>query len=882
MSKSTDFLKAVFGPVTTSPVWIQSLGNDRDGGEAPKHVATRDMTQIDGFIAKWDRPGRGLFFSVATINDNKRRKEHAAEGIGPSIDIDFKDVDDTAIAIDRKLLAARLPPSIVNDSGNGRHAYWLLKEAADLSDPDTMERYEAVTKLLCDIFGGDQVVTQCVALMRLPGTHNTKRDAWREVSTVHDSGVRYELDDLEEWVAEQSILILRKVRPDIVTADTNPFLAYAKAAGFKPSIDVEKRLAGMSYMAGGDAAIHGTQLAVSASLLKAGMITGDVVQLILDATRGAATGYGERWNWKREERAIEKMCSDWLKKHPVEQPAPRGRMTMGDAGECSDPREYVASATVTALAPKRAAKAVGTGIPLHIILGSAVLGAMGDRGEAMLVTDGEVWRYRDGIWAAPLNEGSWLNGEIEIGARALELPSNIKLINETRQWLLRHPDVIKMDVRWDHHGMIPTRSGLLDVKTLTLEPAKPSHLATWRIECEYNSSAECPWWVVMLNDFFGDRPDELRDATIATLQEVLGAALMEVKPRALTRALVLEGPSEAGKTRILDVMGGLICDRPIATPLDVLGGTHGLMEFRRRAPWVLHEAFNAGQWHMSSVVKSILTGDPVQINVKNGAITTQRIKSPVFWGTNHPPQFKEATKAIVNRMIVLKCRVVFDPKNLIGAAAEAHRRGFAEPSDMILATEMPGLLNWAVIGYQRASRRGHIATTAEMVATMEAVRQDSNIVAGFIEECIDFGAGCMVSTQDFCAAFTVWWLAEKGEDRRMPSNDTVGRAMSALGDNRIGIDPQDFRDKQRRYYGGINLNGIGLDYWEAAHSEGLAKGKTARTSSSRNDVNRVIPDAWAERNAVARLAKNRVTLGFPASVTSGESSPVKGDTTPRF
>jgi phage/plasmid-associated DNA primase len=354
---------------------------------------------------------------------------------------------------------------------------------------------------------------------------------------------------------------------------------------------------------------------------------------------------------------------------------------------------------VVPLAPKIAQKALKGGTAYHVIVGETMLGVMRSRqGKDILVTAGEVWRYQDGLWMEPPDASSWLNGELEVIVQALEIPSAIKLISESKQWLLRSPKVIKHDVAWDSHGKVPTRSGLLDIRTLTLEPARPEHFATWRIECDYDPDAKAPWWEIMLNDFFSDRPEDVRAATIATLQEILGTALIENKSKALTRALILEGPSDAGKTRILDVMSGLLSDRPIATPFDALSGAHGLMEFRRRAPWLLHEAFNAGTWHLSSVVKSILTGDPVQINVKNGAITTQRIRSPVFWGTNHPPQFKEATKAIVNRMIVVKCRTVFDPQHLIGAAKEARRRNFAEPSDLILKTEMPGLLNWAIVG----------------------------------------------------------------------------------------------------------------------------------------------------------------------------------------
>jgi hypothetical protein len=161
---------------------------------------------------------------------------------------------------------------------------------------------------------------------------------------------------------------------------------------------------------------------------------------------------------------------------------------------------------------------------------------------------------------------------------------------------------------------------------------------------------------------------------------------------------------------------------------------------------------------------------------------------------------------------------------------------------------------------------------------MEAVRQDSNIVAGFLDECADYSADSMISVPDFCAAFSVWWGENKGEDRRTPSNESIGRAMTALGDNRIATDGKELRDYSRRYYGGIHLNNIGLDYWSAASTEGLAKGKTARTSTSRNEVNRLIPPSWHDRPAIVRLQK--------AAMTVHDSSPamtvLAHDGTPRF
>jgi hypothetical protein len=179
-----------------------------------------------------------------------------------------------------------------------------------------------------------------------------------------------------------------------------------------------------------------------------------------------------------------------------------------------------------------------------------------------------------------------------------------------------------------------------------------------------------------------------------------------------------------------------------------------------------------------------------------------------------------------------------------------------------------GLLNRAITGLVRALARGYIETTAEVVGTMDKVRRD-NMVAGFLEECGEYGPDAMISVSDFCASFAVWWGQDKTDDKFSPSNETISRAMAALGDNGIAADGGDLRDSSRRYYGGVHLNNAGLDFWEGAHSEGMAKGKTARISNARSDVNRIIPAAWAARDSAVRLRG--------AHGESSRDSPGKGD-----
>jgi hypothetical protein len=862
------FLSTLFGPSRdrAGQAFVTSLLNEYSP-EKEKKLLTRSLDMVVGHAERWDIPGRGFFVCPNLLKETSRRRAKEEVGLIVTIhaDVDLKD-----IVIDRDALLdtarnLKFSPTMIVSSGNGYHLYWVLAEPLEATEAN-IELAETLNGLVSDLLGGDLRARDVSRLLRLPGTHNTKNGEWKDVEVVEVLlDCFYDPADLEEWLTVASPLVQRIERGEAgipAAASSNPYIEIAKRLGFKPPIDVEQRLANMSYQGSGDTSIHQTQLQVTASLLSRGEPLEDVIELVLGATRSAAGQFGDRWNWRREETAIRRMGEEWLRKNPeVRKVAPAVKATAAATGEKEEQQAEpmkaagaagAAGAKIVRLATstERPHKKRKEKLAIHSIVGEAVIGALKERDEHLIITAGQIWRYADGLWSCPALEGRrWLEVEIEIAARALGITSDNRLISETRQWLLRNPDLFRDDVEWDAQGKIPTRSGLLDPQTLTIEPPRADHYATWRIECDYDPAATCPWWKTMLADTFGDRHEPLRRATIGTLQEVLGLSLVENKPKALTKALVLQGGSDSGKTSILDVMSGLLSPNPISMAMDAVGGTHGLMEFMRRAPWVLHEAFDQSKWHFSSIVKSILTGDPVQINVKNGAIVTKRIKAPVFWGTNHPPQFREATKAIVNRMIVMKCRQTFDENTPVGVAIEAARHGYAEPSRFILDVEMPGLLNWAIEGLRRARERGHLQLTDEIIETRAEIRSDSNLVDGFIRECVELRSNGMVATPDFCAAFTVWWHENKGENRGGPSNDAIGKALSSLGDGRIAS----HRDNEKRYYLGLHLNGAGMDYWRGASSSTLAQGKTSRISVDADKVNRFIPAGWSGREAVQRV-----------------------------
>ena len=335
----------------------------------------------------------------------------------------------------------------------------------------------------------------------------------------------------------------------------------------------------------------------------------------------------------------------------------------------------------------------------------------------------------------------------------------------------------------------------------------------------------------------------------------------------MSRALIFQGGSNFGKSGLLEVLGGLFGQEVNSTTIEALEGAHGMMGFIKRRPWVLHEAFDQRKWHFSSSVKAIVTGEPIHVNIKNGPMLSIRVRGPIFWGTNHPPQFKESTKAVTNRLVVIECKREFYEDKPVGAAKEAFKRGLGKPSNLVLNEEMPGLLAWAVTGLKRALARGRLIMTKQMSDTIEEIRLDSNMVSGFLDECCYLDHDQMVSSPDFCLAFSSWWQAEKGETYSPPSNDAIGKALAAMAEPRIALG-RDLRDKHRRYYPGLVLNDEGLTYHRAGASSSHLAAKTANTTNANDPkewVNKQIPDSWRVKPEIIAMRK---ACGLPLDYIS--------------
>jgi P4 family phage/plasmid primase-like protien len=837
---------------TTAEVHVWNLPNIKGQGRE-RWIASRQGTKLAAWAKKKDIATTGTFFCVSTIAPGQpRKKQHAREMRFLHADVDFKNIDLAPDVIINLIKLLDCPPTLIHHTGNGLHCFWLLDVAAG---PDQMDRAEIILRKLANHVGGDMLVAHRVALLRVPGSHNSKRGEWREVTVLKEGNETYTLDQLDAWLAPTTPPVM--VRRN---QDQNPFLRQAQEQGFRAPIDVEQRLADMVVGGDGETGVHQTQLSCTASLMHAGVDIEDAVTMVLDATR--ELGGTENWNWVQEELTIREMCTDAIKKfqkepsrstltlHPLEpslrelvNAPPASVVSLADARKEReerkvDPdREAAKDRAKQRLSSKKKNE--------HVVIGMGILAKLADDGQEIMYTQNQCWIYSGGVWKAMDGdeEKAWASVLVEQGCTELKLVSNTKIVNETRAWLQRQPDLHKKDIEWDAHGCIATTNGLFDWRTGSVTRISPDDYVTRVIDCDYDEQADCPVWLEMLYDDYGFTED-----TIEFLQDLLGVSLLSKKPRSLMRALVLLGPSNSGKSNILNAFAGLISDDHNPTPLDTLNGTHGLMQFLKPVPWVLHEAFEQSRWEMSANAKALLSGDVIHVNIKNGPLVPLEFKQPIFWGSNVPPQFKEASRAMENRLAIVKMQKTFDPHRITGTALKAVQAGYNTPAELVLATEKEGLLAWAVDGLKRAMQRGHFVFTNEMTDSLSAMRTDSNMAVGFLEACCIYDPESYITTADAYAAFSIWHNDHRSGPT--PSVDSLGRAMASSSDARLLTG---HKVSHVRVYAGIRLNDDGLGCWEGYSTSQRAMNSGQRVSGSAADVNKVLPGTALQSSALQAM-----------------------------
>jgi putative DNA primase/helicase len=344
----------------------------------------------------------------------------------------------------------------------------------------------------------------------------------------------------------------------------------------------------------------------------------------------------------------------------------------------------------------------------------------------------------------------------------------------------------------DPQFTFPTSSCLLDLDALIRGkalhvPPTPLFFSSRAVSYEFDPDADCPEWIQFLWAIW---PTDT--GSVELLQEFCGYCL--TNDTSQHKMLMMVGPPRSGKGTIGRILKELIGPLNVASPtLGSLSGSFGLWPLHGKSLAIVPDARLSGRADAVAVVErllSIVGEDPQDIDRKCiSPLTAVHMPLRFVLMANEIPTLADASGAIVTRTMLLRMT-----RSFVGCE-DRHLQDRLIP-------ELPGILNWAIAGWQRLKSRGHFLQPESGQELLGDMKRQASPISEFLEDCCEIGPAHSISVKDI---FGAWkhWCEEHGRDRTS-TEATFGKnlraAVPSLGDTRprIGL-------VRQRVYTGIGL-----------------------------------------------------------------------------
>jgi P4 family phage/plasmid primase-like protien len=407
-------------------------------------------------------------------------------------------------------------------------------------------------------------------------------------------------------------------------------------------------------------------------------------------------------------------------------------------------------------------------------------------GKAVAIPEGvRIYSDETGAWSLldprDLEARALLYGHAYVEGKAGKGPSPVLLSANAVVGIAKIAELELLDLSWKPaDGYVAFDNGALDEDGV-LHPHDPANriLSEHMFKGIYDETALCPVWDTYMEGVF--QGDEDGAEKISFLQEYVGACLFG---RATTyqRHPMLWGPSASnGKSVFIKTIrevfpkGSLASSPPQAWS----------KEFGKSA--LLHARMNLitetpdRDIVDSGPVKAIMTGDPIEINVKyRDPITYAPVSGHIF-AANSLPKVTDRSDGFFRRFVMIKFNRSF--KDGVDADTSLPDK---------LKLEIPGIVAWAVRGYQRLKERGHLVPPISHDDAILSWKEESSSELSFLTEKVEAETeeGRMMTSQDVYNAYRIF-CSDQG--LYPVSQNKLGRSIREAG-------YQTYRGRQGRGY----------------------------------------------------------------------------------
>lgn len=388
---------------------------------------------------------------------------------------------------------------------------------------------------------------------------------------------------------------------------------------------------------------------------------------------------------------------------------------------------------------------------------------------------GDFYEWTGSKWAqqqeAAINRWLYLhteNARWDAGDEVKRWEPNIGKIANLRDAL--GPAILARPWEDEEEKCVAVTNGVLDVKQRTLLPHAPKRFNLTSLPFAYDPDATCTSWEKFLNQVL---PDDHEAQEF--IQEWFGYVVSGQTD--LQKIASFFGAKRSGKGTIARILEALLGPEAVTSPsLSSLVGNFGEQPLIGKSLAVLSDV----NWNIRDVgeaveiLKKISGEDSRDVHRKNREAWHGRLGARFVVIGNDMPKFTDASGALAGRMIHVKFGVSFF--------------GREDPTlTSTLMEELPGILNWALDGLNRLTKRGHFKTPSSSQDAEREIMRLTSPVFGFIEDkAIESSEGEPVLLDDLFAVYREWCAEEEGRDR-VGTKAVFARDLRSVGNGRIHV-----------------------------------------------------------------------------------------------
>ncbi|HET8869770.1 MAG TPA: phage/plasmid primase, P4 family, partial [Aquabacterium sp.] len=299
----------------------------------------------------------------------------------------------------------------------------------------------------------------------------------------------------------------------------------------------------------------------------------------------------------------------------------------------------------------------------------------------------------------------------------------------------------------------------------------PEHLLTSQIACDYEPDATCPLFEAALRRVFSRcaEPDEM----IRHWLELMGTIIQPKRIEAFW--VLLKGPGGNGKSFLTEIVESLMgqgsCYKGSIAEIEKGANTHFTSSLVGKLMFFDDDVKKGvplpDDWIKKLSEEKVLTANP-----KNKDTFEFVNRAIAVMLANHWPHTTDMSHGMLRRAHVIEM-------NYIIPASEIR----VGEKDRILGSELPGVLNLLVQGWQRVLRRGGFARPAEVVQSIERWKEKANMTARFIGTVLKKSdkVGVRVSVAQVYDCYRSWILQTEGAAAKPIGRRSFDEALEAAG-----------------------------------------------------------------------------------------------------